>query len=248
MLPPALCMVMRVEIWSDVVCPWCYVGKRRFEQALAGSTAQGDVEIHWRSFELDPSAPRERTGSYVERLAEKYGTDVPAAQAMIEGMTANAAAEGLDFRFDLARAGNTFDAHRLLHLAAEHGLQDALKERLLRATFTEGAPIGEVETLVGLGAEVGLDADEARAVLTGDRFAEQVRADEAQAVAYGISGVPFFVVDGRYGVSGAQPAEALREVLDRAYAESRPLTMVAAGSSGAPGCEGASCEGDSCAV
>ena len=233
---------MRVEIWSDVVCPWCYIGKRRFEQALAGFPRRDEVEVRWRSFELDATAPAERTGSYAANLAAKYGTSVAQAQQMIDNMTATAAAEGLVFDFDIARPGNTFDAHRLLHLAAERGLQDALKERLLLATFTEGQPIGDAETLVRLAAEVGLDADEARAVLASDRYADEVRGDEQQARAYGISGVPFFVVDGRYGVSGAQPAEALAQVLAQAWAERAPLQVVAAGGS-TPGCDG-----DSCAV
>ena len=233
---------MKVEIWSDVVCPWCYIGKRRFEQALAGFAHREEVEVVWRAFELDASAPKERTGGYAENLAAKYGVPLAQAQQMIDNMTSVAAQEGLDFHFDTARPGSTFDAHRLLHLAAERGVQDAVKERLLRATFTEGEPIGDAETLVRLVAEAGLDADEARDVLASDRYAAEVRGDEQQARAYGITGVPFFVVDGRYGVSGAQPAEALSQVLSQAWAERSPLQMVAAGGS-APGCDG-----DTCAV
>ncbi len=233
---------MKVEIWSDVVCPWCYIGKRRFEQALAGFPHRDEVEVVWRAFELDPSAPRERTGSYAENLAAKYGVPLLQAQSMIDNMTSVAAENGLDFRFDTARPGRTFDAHRLLHLAAERGVQDAVKERLLRATFTEGEPIGDFDTLVRLVAEAGLDADEAREVLASDRYAAEVRGDEQQARAYGITGVPFFVVDGRYGVSGAQPAQALGQVLAQAWAERSPLQMVAA-EGGAPGCDG-----DACAV
>jgi predicted DsbA family dithiol-disulfide isomerase len=233
---------MKVEIWSDVVCPWCYIGKRRFEQALAGFPHRDEVEVVWRAFELDPSAPAERTGGYAEHLAGKYGVPLAQAQSMIDTMTATAAQDGLEFSFGTARPGSTFDAHRLLHLAAERGVQDAVKERLLRATFTEGEPIGDHDTLVRLVAEAGLDADEARAVLASDRYADAVRGDQRQARAYGITGVPFFVVDGRYGVSGAQPAEALGQVLAQAWAERSPLTMVAAGAA-APGCDG-----DTCAV
>ena len=231
---------MRVEIWSDVVCPWCYVGKRRFEQALASFPHRDEVEVVWRSFELDPSAPAERVGDYAQMLATKYGVSLAEGQRMIDTMTATAAAEGLDFRFDLARVGNTFDAHRVLHLAAERGLQDALKERLMRATFTEGEPIGDPETLVRLAVEAGLDAEETRAVLSSDRYGEQVRDDERDAQRFGISGVPFFVVDRKYGVSGAQPAELLREVLDRAWAESAPVPLVTTGAAG-PGCDGDAC-------
>ena len=226
---------MRVEIWSDVVCPWCYIGKRRFEQALAAFPHREQVEVVWRAFELDPAAPAERVGDYAELLSAKYGFPVSQGQQMIDTMTATAAQEGLDFHFETARVGNTFDAHRLLHLAHERGVQDAVKERLLRATFTEGEPVGDHEALVRLTAEVGLDPDEARAVLGSDRYADEVRADEAQARAYGISGVPFFVVDGKYGVSGAQPVEALAQVLATAWSESQPLQLVTTGAE-APGC------------
>jgi predicted DsbA family dithiol-disulfide isomerase len=238
---PVVAATMKVEIWSDVVCPWCYIGKRRFEAALARFAHADAVELTWRSFELDPSAPVVTDGAYVDRLAAKYGRSRAEAQTMLDTMTESAAGEGLDFRFDIARGGNTFDAHRVLHLAKDRGVQDAVKERFDRATFTEGAPVSDVDTLVSLAAEAGLDADETRAVLASDRYAGDVRADEAQAQAHGITGVPFFVVDGRYGVSGAQPAEAIAQVLEQAWAERAPLSMV--GADGAPGCEG-----DACAV
>jgi predicted DsbA family dithiol-disulfide isomerase len=237
---------MRIDIWSDVVCPWCYIGKRRFETALAQFPARDQVEVVWRSFELDAGAgpSTAEQGTYAERLATKYGCSVPEAQAMIDNMTATAAEEGLDFRFDLARPGNTFDAHRLLHLALEHGLQDDLKERLDRATFTEGSPASDPAALRALAVEVGLPAAEVDDVLATDRYAHAVRADEAQARAYGITGVPFFVVDGKYGISGAQPPALVLQALEQAWSERSPLTLVgAAGAAGAPGCEG-----DSCAV
>ena len=237
-------MNLRVDIWSDVVCPWCYVGKRRFEAALSRFAHRDDVEVVWRSFELDPAAPPspDRPGSYASRLAAKYRCSEQQAQAMIDDMTATAAQEGLDFRFDLARPGNTFDAHRLLHLARESGRQDALKERLDRATFTEGSPASDRRALAALAVGIGLDPAEVDDVLSSDRYGEAVRADEAQAAAYGISGVPFYVVDGRYGVSGAQPADLLLQVLEQAWSERRPLDLVPAGGS-APGCDG-----DACAV
>ena len=235
---------MKVEIWSDVVCPWCYVGKRRFEQALSAFPHADQVEVVWRSFELDSQAPAERTGDYAVRLGEKYGCSVERAQEMIDTMTAAGAEDGLDLRFDRARVGSTFDAHRLLHWALGHeagapGVQGALKERLLRATFTEGEPIGDQATLVRLASEVGLDAGEAEEVLRSGRYAADVRADQERARAYGISGVPFFVVDEKFGVSGAQPADVLRQVLEQAWAD-RPVQLVTAGGS-APGCEGDTC-------
>ncbi|SDY28255.1 Predicted dithiol-disulfide isomerase, DsbA family [Modestobacter sp. DSM 44400] len=240
---------MKVEIWSDVVCPWCHIGKRRFEAALAQFPHREQVEVEWKAFELDPHAtsapagqPADRAG-YAERLAAKYGSDLAGAQQMIDTMTAQAAAEGLDFRFDRAVRANTVDAHQVIHLAGLRGVQDAVKERLLRAYFTEGEGVGDRDTLVRLAAEVGLDADEVRAVLDEQRYVGAVRADEAEAQALGISGVPFFVVDRRYGVSGAQPAEAFVEVLERAWAERSPLVMAAGGSG-----DGTVCGPDGCSV
>ena len=233
-------MSMQVEIWSDVVCPWCYIGKRRFEAALARFEHRDEVELVWRSFELDPAAPPSAAeqGGYADRLAAKYGRSVAEAQSMIDTMTATAKEEGLGFRFDLARPGNTFDAHRLLHLALEHGLQDALKERLDRATFSEGLPSSEHAALGALAVEVGLPADEVDAVLASGRYADAVRADEAKARAYGISGVPFFVVDAKFAISGAQPADLVLQALEQAWADRPPLTLVHAGG---PGCEGDAC-------
>ena len=235
---------MKVEIWSDVVCPWCYVGKRRFEAAMAAFPHRDQVELVWRSFELDGSAPAspEVSGDYAERLARKYGRGLDAAQQMIDTMTQTAAAEGLDFRFDRMRPGNTFDAHRRLHLALERGVQDDLKERLDAATFTDGLRVSDHEALTEVAVAAGLDADEVREVLASDRYAEAVRADEAQAAAYGISGVPFFVVDGRYGISGAQPAELIAQALETAWRERTPAPLVPVGGT-AP-----ACDDDSCAV
>ncbi len=234
---------MKVEIWSDVVCPWCYIGKRRFEAALAEFPHRDQVEVEWKAFELDPTAASAPAGTpagdreYATRLAEKYGTDVDSAQQMIDTMTAQAAVEGLDFRFDRAVRANTVDAHQVIHLAGLRGIQDAVKERLLKAYFTEGEAVGDRDTLVRLAAEAGLDADEVRGALDENRYVGAVRADEAEAQAIGIRGVPFFVVDRKYGVSGAQPAEVLREVLDKAWSE-RPRLIMADGGADACGPDG----------
>jgi predicted DsbA family dithiol-disulfide isomerase len=236
-------MSLKVEIWSDVVCPWCYIGKRRFEKALRSFAHRDEVELVWRSFQLDPQAgpSPSQPGEHVKELAAKYGRSQREAQAMVDNVAAQAASEGLEFRFDLNRSGNTFDAHRLLHLALEHGVQDQLKERLDFATFTEGLPVSEHAALRAIAIEVGLPADEVDAVLASDRFADAVHADVQQAAAYGINGVPFFVVDGRYGISGAQPAEVVLQTLEQAWSERPALQFVSTAGAEA-------CEGDSCAV
>src|ERR1019366_5512117 len=195
-------MSLKVEIWSDVVCPWCYIGKRRFETALAGFAHRDDVEVVWRSFELDPNAPRTQPGTQPgtlnDMLARKYGTTPTQAAAMNAKVTVEAAGEGLEYHLDQARPGNTFDAHRLLHLAADRGLQGALKERLMKAYFTEGLAVGDKDALVPIAVEVGLNEDEVRAVLTGDAYAGAARADEQRAAAFGIRGVPFVIIDEKY--------------------------------------------------
>ncbi len=208
---------MQVEIWSDVVCPWCYIGKRRFETALARFDHRDDVEVIWRAFELDPRAPARREGDPIEHLARKYGMALGQARATYARITELAATEGLEYHLDRAQRGNTFDAHRLIHLAAVDGLGNEMKERLLRAYFVESEPIGERDTLVRLAGDVGLDPDAADRRLAGDEFADEVRADERRATEIDVTGVPFFLVDGRLGVPGAQDPELLLRVLDRAW-------------------------------
>jgi predicted DsbA family dithiol-disulfide isomerase len=204
---------LTVEIWSDVVCPWCYVGKRRFEKALADFEHRDDVEVVWRSFELDPNAPPEREHSGAEHLAAKYGMSLEQAERSNAQMTELAASEGLEYHLDRTRGGNSFDAHRLLQLAKDRGRQDEMKERLMRAYFTEGEAISDAETLVRLALEVGIDPTP----LKGGGYAEAVREDELLARRIGIQGVPFFVLNRRYGVSGAQPPELLLEALAKAH-------------------------------
>jgi predicted DsbA family dithiol-disulfide isomerase len=213
-------MPLTVDIWSDVVCPWCYLGKRRFESALERFAHRDDVMVTWHSFELDPDAPQANDEPAAERLARKYGISVQDAEAKHAQMTELGAAEGLEFRYEKSRSGNTFDAHRLIQLAGEHDLQDAVKERLMSAYFTEGEPIGDPDRLVALVAEAGLDADEARAVLEGDAYADAVREDEQIARQIGIHGVPFFVIGRRLGIAGAQPADVLLRALEQAWNES----------------------------
>ncbi len=228
---------MNVEIWSDIACPWCYVGKRRFEAALADFEHRDGVRVTWRSFELDPSAPRERGHDGATHLAQKYGMSLDEARGMQQRMTDVAAAEGLAFRFDIARAGNTFDAHRIVHLAAAHDLQDAMQERIMRAYLCEGELISSADVLERLAVQVGLPADEVRSVLAGDAYAEAVREDERLAAGLGIHAVPFFVVDRRVGASGAQPPAVLLELLRQSWPQEPAVEVVA---------DGASCGPDGC--
>jgi predicted DsbA family dithiol-disulfide isomerase len=218
---------MHVEIWSDIACPWCYVGKRRFEAALASWEHRDEVQVTWRSFELDPHAPHALEVDARTHLAEKYGMSLEEAKAMQDRMTETAAGEGLEFRFVRARRGNTFDAHRIMHLAAAHDRQEAMTERIMRAYLTEGELISDHDTLARLAAEVGLAPDEVADTLAGDRFADAVRDDERTAQQLGINAVPFFVVDRAIGASGAHPAPALVELLRQARAANPPLAVAA---------------------
>ena len=220
---------MDVEIWSDIACPWCFVGKRRFEAALAGFEHRDEVSVTWRSFELDPGAPAAREGDHAELLARKYGTTPEKARGMLDSMTQTAAEDGLDFHFEKARSGNTFDGHRLVHLAAAHGRQDAMKERLFVAYLTEGELISDPATLTRLAADVGLPVDEVAELLATERYAEEVRDDERLAQSFGASAVPFFVVDRRFAATGAQPAETLREMLEQAWQARQPTMQVVTG-------------------
>jgi predicted DsbA family dithiol-disulfide isomerase len=208
---------MQVEIWSDVVCPWCYIGKRRFERALAQFAHADEVDVVWRSFELDPTAPATIDVDLIERLASKYGVSRDQAEAMNARVSGIAAEEGLDYRLDIARPGNTFDAHRLMHLGAERGVQHDLGERLLAAYQSEGQPIADHKTLVKAAIAVGIVEHDVRAMLDSDKFADAVRADEETGRQLGITGVPFFAIDRRYGVAGAQSADVLLHALEQAW-------------------------------
>jgi predicted DsbA family dithiol-disulfide isomerase len=228
---------VNVEIWSDIACPWCYIGKRRFEAALAAFEHRDEVRVTWRSFELDPGAPAERPGDRAVHLAEKYGSSVEQARAMQDRMTEVAAGEGLEFRFDVARDGNTFDAHRLLHLAAAHGAQDAVEELLMRAYLTEGELISDHAALTRVAIEAGLPEDEVRDALAGDRYADAVRDDERTASQLGITAVPFFVIDRAIGASGAQSPEVLADLLREGWEARSPLSVITAGETcGIDGC------------
>ncbi|MFB7195896.1 MULTISPECIES: DsbA family oxidoreductase [unclassified Streptomyces] len=235
---------MRVEIWSDIACPWCYVGKARFEKALAAFPHRDGVEVVHRSFELDPTRAKGDSGLVIPMLAQKYGMTEDQAQAAERNLGENAASEGLAYLTEGRDHGNTFDMHRLLHLAKERGRQDELIGLLYRANFAEERSVfaDADEYLIGLAAEAGLDADEARAVLADPaRYADDVRADEREAAELGANGVPFFVLDRKYGVSGAQPAEVFAQALEQAWDSRSPLQVIDSGGAEA-------CGPDGCAV
>ncbi len=205
-----------VEVWSDVVCPWCYIGKRHLEAAIDAFRLRDEVSVVWRSYELDPDGPPRRHQSMAEVIAHKYGMTADQATAANARLTRLAAEVGLDYHLDDVVMGNTFDAHRLIHLAASVGRADPMGERLMAAYFTEGVAIGERDSLIAQAEQVGLDRDQVAAVLDGDGCADAVRADQRAAAELGVTGVPFFAIGGRLGVSGAQPPEVLLRALERA--------------------------------
>ncbi len=208
---------MQIDVWSDVVCPWCWLGHARLEKALASFAQRDQVEVVFHSFELDPGAPADRDIPTDQMLSAKLGVGPAQVDAMHERLRALGRAEGIDYQFKKARTSNTFDAHQVLHLAAARGKQGQMVGRLFRANFAEGVRVGDRKELVRLGAEVGLDAAEVEEALADRRYEQAVRDDEAEASAHGISGVPFFVADGRLAVSGAQSTEVLRALIDKAW-------------------------------
>lgn len=213
---------MRVDVWSDVVCPWCFVGLANLDVALEGFDHAADVEVVLHAFQLDPRARTQTPEEHIAGIARKYGTSVGAVRARQAHIVSLGAERGIDFRFDNTWGGNTFDAHRLLHLALGRGVQRQLKARLGRAVFTDGDPVGDHDTLRKAAADVGLDPQEVDDVLAGEAHAREVLEDIAAAHQMDVTGVPFFLVDGRLALSGAQPPELLGKVLQRAWDESHP--------------------------
>lgn len=215
---------IKIDVWSDIACPWCYIGKRNLEKGLAEASSDDDapaVEVTYHSFELSPDTPVDFEGSTTEFLATHKGISVDQAQEMHQRVTGIAAQSGLEYHMDDVKHTNTVKAHELLHFAKDQGRQLELAERLMAGYFTEGRHLGREDQLVELAADAGLDADAAREALQSGRYLDAVRADQAQASAYGINGVPFFVIDGKYGVSGAQPAEAFAQIVRQVWAEHR---------------------------
>ncbi|HMC13897.1 MAG TPA: DsbA family oxidoreductase [Gallionellaceae bacterium] len=210
---------MQVEIWSDVICPWCYIGKRRFEKALSQFGQREQVNIIWRSFELDPNAPQQYPDTLEEMLARKYGVSPQQATAMNARVTALAREVGLEYRLTNARPGNTLDAHRLLHFAASRQLGDRATEGIMHAYFSESLPVGDRAALARLAPEFGIPESVALSMLESDAYSNAVRADEARAASFDITGVPFFVFDEKSGISGAQPVEIFAGALQQAVTD-----------------------------
>jgi predicted DsbA family dithiol-disulfide isomerase len=216
---------MQVEVWSDFACPWCYLGKRQLESALAQFPHADQVQVVWRSFELDPSAPLHRDLSLTEAISHKYGLSPDQATTANHAITAAAAEQGLEYHLDRVVLTNTFNAHRLLHLANAYGLGGALKEELLAAYFTHGADLSDHVTLYSAAVAVGLDPTITLAMLDTDHFATEVFADELRAGDLGITGVPFFLIDGQVAVPGAQGADTILAALHRAWALAHPAAL-----------------------
>ncbi|RDV44878.1 DsbA family oxidoreductase [Leifsonia sp. ku-ls] len=218
---------IKIDVWSDIACPWCYIGKRKFEAGSGLFAGSGDgraVEVEYHSFELSPDTPVDFDGSEVDFLAGHKGLPAGQVQQMLERVSGIAASVGLDYDFDNLKHTNTVKAHELLHFAKAHGKQLELAERLFRAYFVEGRHVGRIDDLADLAAEVGLDRAEAVAALESERYLSDVRADQSTAVEYGINGVPFFVIDGKYGVSGAQDAQTFAQVLEQVWSERSAVT------------------------
>ena len=219
-----------VEIWSDIGCPWCFIGKRRFEAALSRFEHAPEVEVRWRSYQLDPTLPERFEGSEVEYLSKVKGMDPTQVSGMLQHVTEQAAGVGLSYRFDELKVANTFTAHRLIHLARDtRGAEAAagVKEALLSAHFEKGLDISDKTVLAGIGADAGLEAEAVREALSGTDYTDSVNADIAEARAMGVTGVPFFVLDRKYGLSGAQPEDLFLQALTQAWEDGhRPLQPV----------------------
>ncbi len=212
---------LKVQIWSDIMCPFCYIGKRRIEEALTNFAHKESVAIEWKSYQLDPSFISSSNDNLAEHLAEKYGRDLDWAQNMLDNMTENAKAAGIDFHFEKAIMANSHNSHRLLHLAKRHHLANELKEQLFKAYLTDGKDLNNLDVLSEIAISVGLNAEEVSQVLHSDAYSKEVKQDIQEANTIGVQGVPFFVFENKYAVSGAQPATAFLETLEKVWQEGK---------------------------
>lgn len=233
---------MKIEVWSDYVCPFCYIGKRKLEHALNKFEHKDQVEVVYRSFQLDPDAPKNAVEDTISALAKKYGMSYDQAVEMTNNVVAQAKEVGLDYDFSKMKRTNTQDAHRLTHFAADHGKDQEITEKLLSAYFLETKHIGDHDQLVAIAEEVGLDAEKAREVLASDQYTEEMTADIQKAAQIGVSGVPFFVLENKYAISGAQPDEVFTQALEKVWEETNQSPLVNVGG------QGSTCSDDSCDV
>ncbi|GEN65866.1 DsbA family oxidoreductase [Chryseobacterium rhizosphaerae] len=233
---------MKIEIWSDVMCPFCYIGKNNFEEALNKLPFKDEVQVEWKSFQLDPSLDPKQTQNTIEYFREKKGFPEAQATQMISQVAQMGKGAGIDFNFEKALITNTFSAHKLLHLAKKYNKSNEMEEALFIAHFIDGKNVGDTEVLVSLAESLDLDKEEARQAVTTDQWDNEVNQDILEARNNGVSGVPFFVLNGKYAVSGAQPVEAFEEALQQTYKETVSPFKDISGSSGA------SCDADGCSI
>ena len=239
---------MKIEIWSDIACPWCYIGKVRFENALQQYEHKDEVEVIWRSYQLQPDAPKENASTTVEHLMEKYGRSHEQVLEMMRNVTEVAAGEGIEYHLDRAVASNTLNAHRLTKLGEAKGVGKPVMERLMQAYQSEGANVADADTLVRLGVEAGLEEADVRAMLASDDYLAEFQADQERARAIGVNGVPFFVIDEQHGVSGAQPTDFFLSALQQLGPQKPKLKMVEVAGGGDATAEDAACGPDGCEV
>lgn len=232
---------MKIEIWSDVMCPFCYIGKNNFEQALAKLPFKDEVEVEWKSFQLDPTLDPKETKNTIEYFKEKKGFPEAQAQQMIGQVAQMGKGAGIDFNFEKALITNTFSAHKLLHLAKKHNKANEMEEALFIAHFIDGKNVGDLDTLVSLAESLGIDKEEAKQAVTSEEFDYEINQDILEARNSGVSGVPFFILNGKYSVSGAQPVELFENALQQTYNET--VTPLKNHSD-----SGASCDTDGCEI
>ncbi|REE56475.1 putative DsbA family dithiol-disulfide isomerase [Paenibacillus taihuensis] len=237
--------MMKVEIWSDIMCPFCYIGKRRFEAGLEQFAHKDEVEVIFRSFQLDPNASKDPDHDVYGLVAKKYGVSREQSIQMHAGLVQQAAALGLEYNFDHAVPANSFDAHRLIHFGAAHGKRTEVAELLFKAYFTDSKHIAKLETLKGIAAEAGLDPEALEAALNSDAYKQEVLAECAEANQLGANGVPFFVINRKYAVSGAQQSDVFLDVLNKSWEEEKPLIILDPSSSGK---DGQVCTDDACGI
>lgn len=232
---------MKIEIWSDVMCPFCYIGKKNFEKALENLPFKDEIKVEWKSFQLDPTLEHNKTKTTAEYFREKKGFREEQAKQMTENVIRMGKSSGIDFNFEKALITNTLSAHKLLHLAKKYHKSTEMEEKLFRAHFIEGKNVGDKNVLIALAVSLAIDAEEADNSLQSDNFNYEIQQDILEARNNGISGVPFFILNGKYGISGAQPVEVFKNAMIQTYEE----TVVTVKNNSQ---ENLSCDSDGCSI